>query len=162
MQKIADAKINSDENKESLQLLQELLALSEKKLYQIEQLFEKGSAPSSEVADANREFIEAKVRLLEATTRNRAKDASQVGPTLMAVSLDRAEKQARLEKIEVLLSQFTSGRAHVRELENLNLRYQQYEKQVDEIENAKSLAQLQLDSLEPTSNEELEADDQDR
>ncbi len=162
LQKIADAKINSDENKESLQLLQELLVLSEKKLHQTEQLSNRGTAPSSAVDEANREFIEAKVRLLEATNRNRAKYATQIGPALMAVSLDRAEKQARLEKIEGLLGQFTSGRAIVRELENLNLRLKQYEKQVDAIEMAKSVAQRQLDSLESTGNDELEADDQDR
>lgn len=162
LQKIAEAKINSDENKESLQLLQELLALSEKKLHQVEQLVQKGSAPSSEVADANREFIEAKVRLLEATTKNRVMGATQVGPPLMAVSLDRAEKQARLEKVEVLLSQLTAGRAQIRELADLNLRYEQYQKQVKTIEYSKSVFQDQLDLLESTSNDELEADDQDR
>lgn len=162
LQNFAEAKINSDENKESLQLLQELLASSEIELHHFEQLAKQGSVASSVVADANRRFMETKVRLLEATNRNLAMDATQVGPPLMAVSLDRAEKQARLEKVEVLLSQLTSGRAQVRELDNLNLRYQQYQRQVDEIERAKSVAQNQLEYLESASNDELEADDQDR
>ncbi len=105
--------------------LEQLLRWHEEKLARVTELHQKGTASAMEVQEARRGVIEARIRLGEVRNNEGTGGNPFVASALISVSLDRAEKQARLDRINGLLQQLIAERSQVSELEELNRKYDQ-------------------------------------
>ena len=110
--------INATSASSAVSLLTRLVELSKDKLDQAKQLHANGSISSMEINTIEKEYLTAQLKLTS------AKKPVQVSPLineeLLSVSLDRAEKQARLVKIEELLKTIIASREALLENEEIS------------------------------------------
>jgi hypothetical protein len=98
--------------------LSKVLKLEEERLKEIERIVGMGNAAKSELEAAQIRVLEAQVRLAQAKQPPHESGSNQ---ELLAISLDRAEKQARLEKVEMLLKSFAASRESLEESAQIDL-----------------------------------------
>ena len=97
------------ENSPLIQRLEDLLDVEEQQLQETMSLHSQAAISKRDLQTAKRRVLEVQIRLEEA--RSPSQSASRLTESLWNISLDRAEKQARLEKIESLLNSITSSRS---------------------------------------------------
>ena len=91
-----------------LELHTKLIEFQRKKRDQSKLLAEQGSLSAAELRTTEIEYLNAQLKL--ATAKNSIAVSPKLNDELLNVSLDRAEKRARLEKTESLLEVFTESR----------------------------------------------------
>ena len=89
--------------------LQKILELEKKNLKRMEALVQRGSVPQVQLNEAQRRILLAEVHLAEAKSKSSPQLAT-LQSDLLESSIQRAEKQARLGKVEELLNSVTSSR----------------------------------------------------
>jgi|GEM_PF-1618480 len=144
LQKVAESGSAGNNDGEKVSLLQEMETLSKLKYERTEALFHKASIAESTMFDAKREYFEARLRLLDAIGSGGKNENAMVAPALVAISLDRAEKQARLEKITMLLEQLTSERRQVFALEDLSRKHEMYIDRANSVQNEIDGVEVQI------------------
>jgi chromosome segregation ATPase len=109
---------------EAAKQLEKVVAVREEQLKRVQQLFQAGAAPSSEVAAAEAAVAQAQADV--AMAKQRA--AGETGPNsaldawnreAMTLSIEESERQGRLKYIRDRLDQYKQVIAHVADLEQL-------------------------------------------
>lgn len=102
-----------DDRQEILAQLKAALKLQESQAQRIEALRKSGVATETSLAEARKKVLELKIRIAEQTQPRTV--AGSAGTQLLNISLDRAEKTARLNKIETLLQEMNKARTTLNE-----------------------------------------------
>lgn len=96
----------------TIELLEQLLAQNLKKQARCEEMFSQGLIPEGEVMKAEGDVLNAEVELARA---KQSTGNSQLAAELLTLSLDTAEKQARLDQTLLMLKSITETRQSVAE-----------------------------------------------
>ncbi len=131
--------------------LHQIVNVQRQKLEQAEKLRKQGSASEGDFQDAERQLLEAEIRLADATASFGQAEDSTWNQQLIAVSLDRAEKQARLQRVEDLLAQYAATRPSVDQVNELNQVIGQLNARVQELQRDHAERQTEVELL----NDEL-------
>ena len=151
---LSDA-LESTEQKRSSELLaplQAVLSLEEQALKKVEALTSRGSASSADVQDAKRRVLLAQVRIAEA--KQKTDSNSKLQDDLLSSSLERAEKQARLQHVTEMLGALTKSRTKIlateeysKTSESLSNEIEHLKKVLREIEREIANAKAELKNL---------------
>lgn len=109
---IQETEISSKSDSSTVELLTKIVELCEKKRDEAKHLHENGAVSSTEVNAAEIEYLSAKLKLRNA--RNPVLDSPRINEELLSVSLDRAEKRARLVKTEEILKTMIESQSYSR------------------------------------------------
>lgn len=133
------------ESSDVIDQLSELLTVEQAQLDRVKMLVERGTASRSEYQKAQSRMLEVKIRLAEA--KRPSKSSTVLNDELLNASLNRAEKKARLEKTETLLTTFTSARKKLEKADSTRARINNSTKKIDRSENQLQVLNTQLDDL---------------
>lgn len=112
--------------------LRELLLLEKKSLDRKRELFANAAVSSADVLAAQKNVLAVEVQIAEATARQKNSNfASRLSSDLLDASLERAEKQARLETTDGLLNKFTQSRKLVEDATSTEIRIANGRQQID-------------------------------
>jgi hypothetical protein len=95
---------------EILGRLSKLVDLQRTRLNEAQALHQHASISAAELRDTEKQLLEAEIRLAEFSNPFQPAEQQKFHDHLMNVELERAEKMARLQKIEELLKQFSQAR----------------------------------------------------
>lgn len=102
---------------EIAQKLRDLVQLQRLKLDDLKKLHDAGSVSTGELRDVERQLLEAEIRLAEFELPLNQAQLQEFQQELTAVSIERAEKTARLQRVEELLAQLVRSRTAVQSLQ---------------------------------------------
>lgn len=135
--------------------LKEMLKLEQESLQRVMKLNARGAVDAAQVADAKRQVLNVEVQMLEAEMS--VFHSGEMGSELLDASLQRAEKAARLEKIETLLKTFTQSRGELEQADAAQVRIVDREQQLSAAKQNLSKAEDQLRLLQ-TEYDQLKQD----
>lgn len=107
-----------EENQMLIEMLERSVANAESSLEQLQRLHKAGSIPSSQLYPAEQAVLEARIRLTQARQEASTQQSSEVAN----ITIDRAEKMARLEMVEQLLKDFVASREKVEQAQRMDIR----------------------------------------
>ena len=142
-------------SKELMAELSDLLQVEEDRLAEAEALYKKKALAGTDFQKAKTRVLEVRIRIAEA--RQPGKSSTVLTDQLLNTSLERAEKKARLEKTEALLSTFTSSRKTLDQANDTERRIVFAAQRIDENAAATAAAKANLDNL-MVQLEQLERD----
>ncbi len=155
LQKSISEQIKTVEFEAQLALKKEFIELQGNILDRTKELYEKGSAPQESYIRARQEFLVAKIELAEYQRSSEQTGNSATAIQLLDVSLERAEKTARLAKVESLLGQFAAERESIQEVGKLEgqldvraMKINQFENERLDFETRIRNYELELEKLE--------------
>lgn len=135
--------------------LRELLLLEKKTLDQKRQLFEQAVTSEADVLAAKKKVLAVEVQIAEATARQRNSNfASQINSDLLNASLERAEKQARLEITDSLLNKFTQSRKLIKEATSTDIRISNGRMEIEMLSSQVSDLSSQIDQIKSRLSKE--------
>ncbi len=118
-----------------LEPIKELLMVEEQSFERVRQLFERGSVSEAQVAEAERSVLQAKIRLAEASSRM---DSGKLNDDLLVTSLERAEKQARLDKTMELLDSLEISRNAMQFREEIEIKIESSQRKISRLNGVRS------------------------
>ena len=101
------------QNSGLIKKLTQLMDLQKQELAQLQSLQSQNSVSERQVNAARKRLLEAEIRLMQAKAPTLEPGAQDMSFQLRDISLDRAEKTARLQKIEQLLAQYATARKDI-------------------------------------------------
>lgn len=128
--------------------LKQLVQIQGNKLNLAKELASSGSASQGEVQELEGKLLEAEIRLSEFESAVTDSAVQQFRGELAATSIERAEKQARLHRVEEMLAQIVESRQSVHQLSELDQRIAHSYALQQELEQQLRATQEQLNELE--------------
>lgn len=125
--------------------LEELLKLEEEELVRVQKLYKSSEITKSHYQKIQSRILELKIRMAEA--KRPQKSASLLNDELLNSSLDRAEKKARLEKINSLLVTFTEARSTLEQSAEIERKIRNTNKSMSIAESRIANAKDMIDQL---------------
>ena len=144
IQQESEAGANPDPT--TLQLLTKLLELRSKRLDEIKKLNEQGLIGPAELSDAQVELVNAQFKLALAKSSNQV--SPRINEELINVSLDRAEKRARLVKTEELLKTIIESRKALLENDDVGAKIEAAQRKQEALETEALALENRLKSLD--------------
>lgn len=139
--------VNLAENTDSMiEPLAKILVREKQSLSRVKQLHNTGSVSHAELANAEKRVLQAEVRIAEA--RNALRNQSGLGTGLLDTALERAEKKARLVKIETLLESYTVSRSEIEETARIEQNIDNTSMQIQDVQSAIRAAESKLSEVE--------------
>lgn len=128
--------------------LRELLLLEKKSLDRKRELFAAATVSQADVLAAQKKVLSVEVQIAEATARQKNSNfASRISSDLLSASLERAEKQARLETTNNLLEKFTQSRKLVEDARSTEIQISNSRRQIDALLREVSEITSQIDRV---------------
>ena len=135
--------------------LQKLVAIRASELDRLKAAHDKGIISLDDVRAAEIALLESKTRLAQKTSSS-ASASGQLNDQLLATSLEKAEKAARLAKTSSLIEDVDEYRTHAlkvsekqRELNNLGIGMRALQSELEEIMKMISIQKAELEELTP-------------
>ena len=144
-----------------IRLLEDALALEQKNLARTQSLYDNAMKPEIEVEAAQKRVLEAEAKLLEARGKLELAAEESLPEELLALSLERSEKRARLDKIKELLVEVAGQRNNLETTQSLSIQRDSLANQLSAVQ-AKFRRQQELINSLKAQLARLRAADQDR
>ena len=140
---------NSNTNRDAIKSMSQILELQREQLDQVEKLHKAQSVPASQVRNSKIQVLNSELKLAQLM---KPESNSETTTAFLDVSLDVAEKQARLDKTESLLNSITESRKSIQLSDSLGHQILERRKLVSDLAN--EVSKMAKDSVHMMSTVE--------